>query len=85
MVVIWLIPHFKKLYYNLLIKSWAPPIKLTSITSVDVQPLDNTLETKVVLHLTTGREKVYVFRNAENQVESFVHMIQPTYTGLQLT
>lgn len=70
----WLAPHVKRIYKKLFVQTWKSTIKLNEITNVITRPF-NELETEVILQLKNGREKNYVFRNAENQIDSFLESV----------
>ena len=74
-ISIFLAPLFKRIYEGLFVKTWKNNIPLKDIKSISTKPLVNDLETEVTLHLSSGRKKFYIFRNAEGQLEPFVDTI----------
>jgi hypothetical protein len=72
--LLWLQRRLKKLYIALFVKTWKPTIFFNEIRDVTTTALHNGLETQVTLHLTNGRKKFYIFRNAENQLEEFLQL-----------
>lgn len=77
-VLLWLIlfaPLFKSIYSALFIKTWKSIIPLKDVKNITAKPLENGLETEVTLHLSSGRKKYYVFRNAEGQLETFTQAV----------
>jgi hypothetical protein len=83
-LIMWMYPHLKRISESLFIKTWKSSIPLSKIKDIKVIPLENTLETKVVLTLGSGRKKFYTFRNAENQVHKFVEAVNERMTSLTL-
>lgn len=76
LVLIWLAPHIKRIYASLFIKTWKSVIRIADIESVASLKMQNGLETQVTMHLKNGRKKFLIFRDAENQVEDFIHSIE---------
>lgn len=70
-----LAPLFKRIFQTLFLKTWKTIIPLKDIKAITTQPLENGLETELVLRLRSGRKKAYVFRNAEGQLETFTEAV----------
>ena len=77
LIAYFLYPFLKWSYQTLFIKTWHSTIKLSRIKKVQMVPLENGIETKVILHLLSGRQKWYVFRNKENELKAFVAAVSP--------
>lgn len=75
LMLMWLWPHLRRIYQTLFIKTWKSIIPLKDVKNISTKPLDNGLETEVVLHLQNGRKRFYTFRNAEGQIEPFINMV----------
>jgi hypothetical protein len=87
LIVFWLSPRVKSIYQTLFVKTWKSIIPLKDVKGVSTKQLENGLETEVSLHLSSGRRKVYTFRNAEAQIEPFVeavsaHIAVPAHAAL---
>ena len=76
LVMIWLAPHFKRLQTFLFVETWKSSIRMDYIQRVTSSKLQNGLETQVTLHLKNRRKKFLTFRDAENQVDDFVRVIE---------
>lgn len=70
-----LAPLFTRIFQTLFIKTWKNIIPLKDVKAISTRPLQNGLETEVVLSLKSGRKKFYVFRNAEGQLEAFTEAV----------
>lgn len=73
----WLIPVLKRYYRSVFVKAWKNYFKLEEIRTISTRPLENGLETELVLHLKNGRKKYLIFRDAENQLENFLQVADP--------
>ena len=76
LVLIWLQPHLKRIYSFLFISTWRSSIRIDDILKVTCSSLHNGLETEATLHLNNGRKKFLIFRDAENQVDNFIRIIE---------
>ena len=72
----WLESHFKRIYRALFVKTWMTYFKLSDIKGFSTQQLENGLETEVALKLKNGRKKFLIFRDGENQLDSFINAIK---------
>jgi hypothetical protein len=77
LVLVWLVPHIKRIYTLLFVKTWNSTIRIDDIQNVTLTRLENGLETQVTLYLKSGRRKFLIFRNAESQAEGFINSIRP--------
>ena len=75
LVLIWLAPHIKRIYTFLFVKTWNATIRIDDIQGVTSSRLQNGLETQVILQMKNGRKKFIIFRDAENQMEDFIHSL----------
>lgn len=71
----WLESHFRRIYLALFVKTWMTYFKISDIKGFAYKALPNGLETEVILKLKSGRKKFLIFRDAENQVEDFINLI----------
>ena len=71
MCVIWISPHFVRIYRGLFVNVWRNNIPLKEVKDIDVDHEYNELEEKVTITLNSGRRKIYLFRKAEGQAEGF--------------
>ena len=60
------------LLYNLFRRSYANRIDIRSIQSFKTEDDNNGLEVRLILRLSSGRERIISFRKRENQLESFI-------------
>jgi hypothetical protein len=65
-------PHLHRIYRLLFVDYWRSAIPLAKIRRISTKNLDNGIETKVTIHLANGRQKQYIFRNAEQQADAFM-------------
>ena len=73
--IVWIWPHLERIFRVLFIKTWKRKIRLAEIKSILPKLELNSLETKVILKLTSAREKHFLFRNVENQAEPFIQSL----------
>jgi hypothetical protein len=76
LVLMWLAPYIMRIYTFIFIKTWKTSIRVEEIQNLTSLKLDNGLETQVTLKLKNGRKKFLIFRDAENQVDDFIHSIE---------
>ncbi len=73
---VFIYPHLKRIFNKLFIYQWGNKIKLNKIKEYVILPFDNELETTLRIQLDTGRQKLFIFRNAENQLNDFVEALK---------
>ena len=66
----------------LFINKWGNRIQLDEIVEFNVLPSINELETTLQLKLANKKQKFLVFRTAENQIDSFIEMLQEKANNL---
>lgn len=78
----WIYPHLKRIFKILFITKWGNRIQLHKIIELNVLPTNNELETTLQLKLANKRQKLLVFRTGENQIDSFIEMLQEKASNL---
>lgn len=74
--LIYIYPHLARMFKKLFMYHWGNKIKLNKIKEYTILPSDNELETTLRIQLDTGRQKLFTFRNAENQLNDFVDLLK---------
>lgn len=74
--LIWIYPHLERIFKLFFVDKWGNRIKLVTIKEIKILPPNNELETIVVIKMITGRQKTLIFRNAENQHEGFIELLE---------
>jgi len=82
---VWLYPFVEKLYKSLFVLKWGNEIIINQVKEIDVLPIENELETKILLKFIKNRIKVLVFRTHENQVDMFYEFIKKELNQSHIT
>jgi hypothetical protein len=82
---VWLYPFLEKLYKSLFVLKWGNEIIVNQIKEIDILPIENELETKVLLRFNDNRIKIFIFRTHENQVEMFYELVKKESTQPHIT
>lgn len=72
----WIYPHLERIFKILFVNKWGNRIQLDKIIDFNILPTNNELETAIKLKLANKRQKLLIFRTSENQVDSFLEMLQ---------
>jgi hypothetical protein len=78
----WIYPHLERIFRILFINKWGTRIQLDKIMEFNILPTINELETTQQLKLANKRQKLLVFRTGENQIDSFIEMLQEKANNL---
>jgi len=78
----WIYPHLKRIFRILFINKWGNRIQLDKIMEFNILPTINELETTLQLKVANKRQKLLVFRTGENQIDSFIEMLQEKANNL---
>jgi hypothetical protein len=79
----WIYPHLERIFKILFIYKWGNRIKLDKIVKYAVLTSDNDLETTLQLKLVSGRQKLLLFRSAENQIDDFLKILHQKAVNLK--
>lgn len=78
--LVWIFPHLERIYKWLFVYKWGSQIALSGIKEICFLSPENELETPLLLVMKNGRQKLLIFRTAEDQFNTFILALREKLT-----